>query len=108
MVCIIYLFVYVRLRCCKDVQRVSKYCSLWHIWIFNLSNDYIKVRVIDIYKTILHVKFMNVVDLKRVNVKAVVNKANGQINFSIPKKKICQEVINKAYSGKTIKLLFED
>lgn len=45
---------------------------------------------------------------KLMRVKAVINKANGQINFSLPKKKVCKELIDKAYSGKSIKLLFEE
>jgi hypothetical protein len=43
-----------------------------------------------------------------IKLKPVVNKRNGQINFSLPKKKVCQEIIDKAYSGKPIKFLFDD
>jgi len=46
--------------------------------------------------------------LKEINIRAVINKCNGQINFSIPKKKVGKQVIEHAYSGKPIKLLFED
>ena len=45
---------------------------------------------------------------KRLMVKAVVNRSNGQINLSIPKKKVCKKFLEDAYSGKPIKLLFED
>jgi len=45
--------------------------------------------------------------MEKFKIKAVVNKANGQINFSIPKKKACKELIDKAYSGKPIKFLFD-
>ena len=51
---------------------------------------------------------MKKVNLKPIKVKAIVNKANGQINFSLPKKKMCKELVDKAYSGKPIKFLFED
>jgi hypothetical protein len=51
---------------------------------------------------------MKNINIKSIKVKAVINKSNGQINFSLPKKKLCQEVLDKAYSGKSIKLLFED
>ena len=47
-------------------------------------------------------------NLKSFKVKAIINKNNGQINLSLPKKKVCKELIEKAYSGKPIKLLFED
>lgn len=47
-------------------------------------------------------------NLKKIEVVARINKANGQINLSIPKKKVGKEVIEKAYSGKPIKLLFEE
>ena len=43
-----------------------------------------------------------------LKLKMIKNKSNGQINLSIPKKKVCKELIDKAYSGKPIKLLFED
>ena len=49
--------------------------------------------------------------MNKINVlklKAVINKSNNQINISIPKKKACKELLAKAYSGKEIKLLFED
>ena len=46
--------------------------------------------------------------LKELEIKARINKANGQINLSIPKKKVCKEILDKAYAGKPIKLLFED
>jgi hypothetical protein len=45
---------------------------------------------------------------KSIDVKAIINKKNGQINFSLPKKKIGKELIEKANSGKIIKLMFED
>lgn len=48
------------------------------------------------------------INLKRILVKATINKANGQINLSIPKKKVGKQIIDDAYSGKPIKLLFED
>ena len=48
------------------------------------------------------------IKLKELKLKAVINKANGQINFSMPKKKMCKEIIDKAYSGKPIKFLFEE
>jgi hypothetical protein len=48
------------------------------------------------------------INLKEINVKAVINKCNGQINISIPKKKVTKEIIDKAYSGKPIKFLMED
>ncbi len=48
------------------------------------------------------------INLKEINVKAVINKCNGQINFSIPKKQVGKEVIDRAYSGKPIKFLLED
>ena len=43
-----------------------------------------------------------------MKLKAVINKRNNQINLSIPKKKACKSLIEKAYSGQTIKLLFEE
>jgi hypothetical protein len=46
--------------------------------------------------------------MKELSIKPRINKANGQINFSIPKKKVCQELIDKAYSGKPIKFLLDD
>lgn len=45
---------------------------------------------------------------KGIDLKAVINKANGQINFSMPKKKASKDLIDKAYSGKVIKLFFEE
>jgi len=46
--------------------------------------------------------------LNMLEIKAVINKRNNQINLSIPKKKACKKLIDKAYSGETIKLMFED
>ena len=43
-----------------------------------------------------------------IKIKAVINKCNGQVNFSLPKKKVGKELIEKASSGKLIKLLFEE
>jgi len=43
-----------------------------------------------------------------LKLKAVINKKNNQINFSLPKKKIPKSLIDKAYSGEKIKFLFED
>ena len=51
---------------------------------------------------------MNKFNLREVSVKPIVNKINKQINFSIPKKKISKELVDKMCSGKAIKLLFED
>jgi hypothetical protein len=51
---------------------------------------------------------MNKFNLREVNIKPVINKSNHQINFSIPKKKISKELVDKLSSGKAIKLLFED
>jgi hypothetical protein len=48
------------------------------------------------------------INLKEINIKAVINKCNGQINFSIPKKKVGKEIIERAYAGKPIKFLMED
>ena len=48
------------------------------------------------------------INLKELNIKAVINKCNGQINFSIPKKKATKEILDKVYSGKPIKFLMED
>lgn len=45
---------------------------------------------------------------KILNLKAVVNKRNNQINFSLSRKKAPKELIDKADSGKIIKFLFED
>ena len=47
-------------------------------------------------------------NLKPIEVKPIINKCNGQINISIPKKKVAKELIDKVTEGKTIKLLFED
>jgi len=46
-------------------------------------------------------------NLKQIEVKATINKSNGQINICLPKKKMTREVIDKAYSGKPIKLLLD-
>ena len=43
-----------------------------------------------------------------IKLKPVVNKSNGQINFSLPKKKVCKEILDKAYAGKPIKFLFDE
>ena len=51
---------------------------------------------------------MKKLNLKMIRVKAIINKANGQININIPKKKAGKELIDKAYSGKLIKLLFDE
>jgi hypothetical protein len=51
---------------------------------------------------------MNVKKLNSILIKPVINKNNGQINFSLPKKKAGKELIEKAYSGKSIKFMFED
>jgi hypothetical protein len=48
------------------------------------------------------------IKLSAIRVKAIINKANGQINLSIPKKKVNKKLIDDAYSGKPIKLLFEE
>lgn len=49
--------------------------------------------------------------MKNINLmklKAVINKKNNQINICIPKKQASPNLIKKAYSGKVIKLLFEE
>lgn len=45
---------------------------------------------------------------KPLKLKANINSRNGQINFSVPKKKVSQELLDKVYSGKKIRLVFED
>jgi len=74
---------------------------------FNQSSILCTSILIDIYKWLLHVIIMSI-NLKQIKVKAVINKANGQVNFSLPKKQVCKELVEKAYSGKSIKLFFED
>ena len=51
---------------------------------------------------------MNKFNLREIKITPRINKANKQINFSIPKKKVSKELLNKIGSGKSIKLLFED
>jgi hypothetical protein len=51
---------------------------------------------------------MNKFNLRECSVRPIINKSNKQINFSIPKKKISKELVDKLSSGKSIKLLFED
>lgn len=46
--------------------------------------------------------------MKSIKIKPIINKKNGQINFSLPKKKISKEILDKATSGKSIKFLFEE
>ena len=48
------------------------------------------------------------INWKELSVKPRVNKANGQINFSLPRKQMTKEILDKVSSGKSIKLLFED
>lgn len=41
---------------------------------------------------------------KILNLKAIINKKNGQINFSIPKKKISKKLANDIITKKIIKI----
>lgn len=45
---------------------------------------------------------------KKLELKAIVNKKNGQINFSLPKRKLNKKVLDKINNHKSIKFLFED
>jgi len=49
-------------------------------------------------------------DLKRIRIKPVINKSNGQINFSLPKKKLSKEFIEKCLDvkNKGLNITFED
>jgi hypothetical protein len=47
-------------------------------------------------------------NLKEIKVKPIINKANGQINFSMPKKQMSKELIENIINNKSIKLLFEE
>jgi len=51
---------------------------------------------------------MKLPKLKEIKVKPIINKANGQINFSMPKKQMSKELIDNIINNKSIKLLFED
>ena len=64
------------------------------------------VEVIDIYKTNLHVISMK--PLNDMNVKPVINKCNGQINFSLKKTALPEHVKDKLPKLKGIKLNVED
>lgn len=44
----------------------------------------------------------------KLELKPILNKKNKQITFSIPKKKVSKKFLEKACSGKSIKILFED
>jgi hypothetical protein len=46
--------------------------------------------------------------MKELNLKPRINKANGQINFSLPKRKVCKEILDKIYSNKPIKFLLKE
>jgi len=41
---------------------------------------------------------------KILNLKAIINKKNGQINFSIPKKKISKQLADKIILNKSMKI----
>jgi len=47
-------------------------------------------------------------NLKRINIKPTINKKNGQINFSIPKKKMSKLFLDKIYQKKPINFMLED
>lgn len=46
--------------------------------------------------------------LNQLELKPVINKSNGQINFSLPKKKLNQKTLDRLHSGKSIKFMLED
>ena len=48
------------------------------------------------------------INLRKIDLKAVINKANGQINFSMPKKKIDKKVLDKIQQNKSITFLMEE
>jgi len=45
---------------------------------------------------------------KELNLKAVINKCNGQINFSIPKKEISKPKLKDMIETKSFKIFLED
>ena len=46
--------------------------------------------------------------LKELLVKPRINKSNGQINISLPKKGLSLKELDKINSGKSIRILMED
>jgi hypothetical protein len=45
--------------------------------------------------------------MKKFNVKAIVNKKNGQINVSLPKRKLGKKNLKKILEKKELKLMLE-
>lgn len=45
---------------------------------------------------------------KQLNLKAIINKKNGQINFSLPKRKLPKKILKNSDKIKGIKIILED
>jgi len=46
--------------------------------------------------------------MQEMKLKAIINKCNGQINISLPKKKISKELFKEIKRGKKISIKFGD